>query len=133
MHTLPATAAAATSASRHWLQWYYAWPQSMVRVRTGGVRRRRQKSKTEDVRECHYILPTSTTTYQSKQPLSALAPPRPPPSPRSHAAVSTANNGLTSYQQTIEAMSEEKRRRRRQPQQPLKQPRPASNWFEAVL
>ena len=50
------------------------------------------------------------------------------------AAVSTANNGLTSYQQTIQAMSEEKRRRRRQPlQQPLKQPRPASNWFEAVL
>ena len=89
MHTQPAiavaavAAVAAVSASRHWLQWYYAWPQSMVRVRTAGrrrrgVRRRRQKSKTEDVRECHYILPT-TTTYQSKQPLSALAPPRPPP------------------------------------------------------
>ena len=96
--------------------------------------RRQQKSKTEDVRECHYILPTTQYYYVSEQAASfcsstteaaAIATAR--------AAVSTANNGLTSYQQTIQAMSEENRRRRRQPQQPLKQPRPASNWFEAVL
>ena len=99
--------------------------------------RRQQKSKTEDVRECHYILPTTQYYYVSEQAASfcsstteaaAIAAAR-----AAFAAVSTANNGLTSYQQTIQAMSEENRRRRRQPHQPLKQPRPASNWFEAVL
>ena len=84
LHTLPATAVAAVSASRHWLRWYYAWPQSMVRVRTGGAAcggSRRAKQRTLGSAITYYQL-HSTTTYQSKQPLSALAPPRPPPSQR---------------------------------------------------